>query len=168
MSDSQESPDDKIEDIQDSTPDEDIDVDFEDDEPYEEDVRMPGEPSEAEKNEIIERMMMGLSEECRVEVQNAVSGLSEISPDCQAQVQRVISQANGYSTPPQNNVPPRELGPDPTMYIVTAFVAIFIAVAFKVYSISNELKKLPEKPKKKLSKRKLMKMKAKEQRANQN
>lgn len=58
-------------------------------------------------------------------------------------------------------------GEDPTKYVLAVIAVAFVAIGMKVYNISQELKKLPQKPKKKISKRKAMKQKQKEQKANQ-
>lgn len=128
----------------------------------EEDVEIseeePIQRSEEEKQQIMQ-LLTQLTNDCQLELQRTMTDQTPLSEICQKEVQEIFARNQAGSTQP-----PVELGPDPTVYIVAVLAIAFFAVGLKIYNISQELSKIPPKPVKKLSKKKEMKLKAKEQR----
>ena len=90
-----------------------------------------------------------MSEECQMEVNKV------FNPDGQ---QRTF-QGDAREAAKQQQI----TGEDPTAYILAIVAIAFVAVGVKVYNISQDMKNMPTKPRKKLSKRKQLKQKIKEQ-----
>jgi len=134
-----------------------------DDSPGSENVEGP-ELTE-EQARLQQRIFTELSEDCKNEVLSGRQKADDLSELCQKEVaaivQRVQSEQQGKVTRDPNLH-------DPT-YEILGFVVLLLAglAAWGVYAQKNIVQKLPQKPVKPLSKKKLQKIKIKEQRKQQ-
>mmetsp|Transcript_1242 Transcript_1242/g.1458 ORF Transcript_1242/g.1458 Transcript_1242/m.1458 type:complete len:202 (-) Transcript_1242:49-654(-) len=116
------------------------------------------------------RVFQMLTTECKEEMQRAYTEKTEdvISEACRMQIQNAfIQDTQRQAGAGGAEEAPKELGDDPTPYIVAFLVICFLGVGVKVFNIQQELSKAPARKKKPLSKQKALKQKIKEQRRQQ-